>query len=117
MKRLENMRHLLGRKTGTGVADLDQGEPRAGAYRGEAYRRRPLAACALTLQGLRRVPAEVLDDSLDVVGIGEKLEFRRNVDGVADRRDARSLGGLDDLAHDFPQIEGAPRRGLFARCA
>src|SRR5271168_5089332 len=100
MKRLEDAGRLLWRESGTVVADLDQSDA-VGSDRGEADRRRPLTAGALALQRLSRVAAEVFDDPLHVVGIGEKLEIGWNLDRITDRAAASGFGRLDNLAHDF----------------
>ena len=68
-------------------------------------------------QDLGGVAAEVLDHPLDVVGVGEQLELRRDVDRVDDRPGAFGLGGLDHLTHQLAQVDAPRRRRLLASAA
>ena len=116
MERLENMRRLFGRETGPGVADLDQRDV-VGADRREPDRGRPTILRAAGDQHLGGVAAEVLDHPLDVVGVGEQLELRRDVDRVNDRPGAFGFGGLDHLTHQLAQVDAPRRRRLLASAA
>ena len=84
VERLEDPLGLIGGKSGTGVADLDQRQP-VGADRGEANGFRPSVLGAFGHQRLGGVAAQVLEHAQNVVRIGVDAEPRRNVDIVVDR--------------------------------
>ena len=75
---------LIGRKSGAGVADLDQRQP-VGADRGEADGFRASVRGALGHQRLGGVAAQIFEHAQHVVGIRVDAEPRRDVDGVVDR--------------------------------
>ena len=117
MERLENVRRLFRRKAGAAVADLDQRDV-VGADRREADRRRAAVLRAAVAQHLGGVAAEVLDHPLHVVGIGEKLEFRRNVDGVSDRARRCSASAVSTIWRTSSRrSKRRRRRRLFAPAA